>query len=266
MTNDYALLLVPTRYVVEETIDSDDATTKDVYKLADGNVETYFTSSHPNDTFHINFSFKQNPESQYTFLMLSGSMMGDFIVENHVYTDYWTVGGQWSIGNAAPDCDVQLIGTGSRNIAILSQSITEDVSFYGLTPGQVYYQEIFFSKRYKIPLPDQDYTITYSFQKFPFSDRSLTGQKTIQFNLAKQNKMIETRTYKWSGLSESEIEVFWDFVNAFQTSYQPFALAIIGKEANKMLCYYGVLEKNSVSIKKDRYDLFSVELSMIIIG
>lgn len=113
-----------------------------------------------------------------------------------------------------------------------------------------------------IPMFDQDYSLKINFPKTGRGLLSYSGQLTVNYDTAYDIDPIYEYTYNWSGLTEAEKDVFVSFIDNFNNSFQKFnfQVQLDGSPQWNMDC---VVNSNSLTIKKDRLDLYSITIPLI---
>ena len=118
------------------------------------------------------------------------------------------------------------------------------------------------STTYILPMFDQDYTIEYSYSDIAYLDESATGQKFPEYSIAKNLVLISRHNLTWSGLLEAEKDTFENAVKSFNNSFQPFTMRIWDTGVS-YTDYYMIIEPDTLTLTKDKFDLWSVSITCI---
>lgn len=118
------------------------------------------------------------------------------------------------------------------------------------------------SNTFTMPIFDYGYTINYSYSDAAYDSISASGQVFPNYKLAKKLSLIIKYQFNWSGLVESEKIIVENFIKSFGNSFQPFTLQIFTSDINH-LDYEMIIDSDTVSISKDRFDLYNVSFSTI---
>lgn len=118
---------------------------------------------------------------------------------------------------------------------------------------------------FTLPVYDQSYKVTIKFPDSSDGLKSLTGTRFPDYTTAYSLSAYEIIELSWSGLSESDKDIFVEFLKSFSNSFQPFVLMHIDEDSvpNIKRQIYGIILTNSVEINKDEFDLYNFSLKII---
>ena len=107
---------------------------------------------------------------------------------------------------------------------------------------------------YTVPAYNQDYEINLSFPNNV--QTAFAGNTFPNYKQAFSSSCIERRAYNWTGLTQTEVNLFTSFIKAFNNSWQPFTLT-----------YNSVAEdlivESDPTVGKDNLGLYSLTLNLI---
>ncbi|BDQ01952.1 MAG: hypothetical protein KatS3mg036_0506 [Ignavibacterium sp.] len=110
-----------------------------------------------------------------------------------------------------------------------------------------------------VPVYDQNYKVSIEFPPTADGTDSFTAVKFPDYKTAYNLIASEKTELTWSGLLESDKDNFVTFLKSFNNSFQPFTL-IHYDDALVKKTITGIIETDSVEIKKDEFDLYSISL------
>jgi len=113
-----------------------------------------------------------------------------------------------------------------------------------------------------IPMFDFGYTINYSFAETAGPAKSASGQEFPEYGIAKNLKLIKKYSFNWSGMTETEKLEFEAFIKSFNNSFQSFKMWVYDT-ISTYTNYYFIIESDNVIFKKDKFDLWSINLTLI---
>lgn len=136
------------------------------------------------------------------------------------------------------DCLVKFEGLAPTIITLACTNSTTDNNMLG----------VYFSKDLPLPMYDQDYEITYSWEGAGINQEGLDGF----YDVASDNKWTKKVTYKWSERSETDYQLFEDFFEAFGDNLsQNFGMCIMHSDSTGGFTPRNcILDGNSVTIEK----------------
>lgn len=118
------------------------------------------------------------------------------------------------------------------------------------------------STTFRVPMFDQSYSIEYSYSDVAYGDISYSGNKFPRFDIAKDLILITRYNLSWTGLNSSDKSDFENFIKSFNNSFQPFTLRVWDSAVSSD-DYYMIIEPETITLTKDRFDLWSVSLTYI---
>ena len=114
---------------------------------------------------------------------------------------------------------------------------------------------------FEMPMWDEGYTVDYDFSKISRIPSSL--KTFINYDTIRTNSLRTTYNYKWSGLIEAQKNEFVGLIESFRNSFQPFYILELNDDNDNFTTYFVMIDSNSVTITKDKADLYTVSLSLI---
>lgn len=115
---------------------------------------------------------------------------------------------------------------------------------------------------FTVPMYDQDYEVNISFPKAGSSKLSFSGQTPVNYMVAYNANPIYEYDYNWTGLLEAEKDIFIEFIESFNNSFQKFNLEV---QLNNVHDHNMdvIINTDNISISKNRLDLYSISLTLI---
>lgn len=117
---------------------------------------------------------------------------------------------------------------------------------------------------FTVPMFNYEYTIEYTYSTIAYDTESASGQQFPHYTIAKNLNLISKYNLQWSGLLNDEKEIFDAFIKAFNNSFQPFTMRVFTDTINYN-DYTMIIESDNLSISKDKFDLWSINLQLILI-
>ena len=208
------------------------------------------------------FNYKRD-----TIAFADGSVSIDYSFDDDLDAHYLLTSGRVGIGTEATNISCSSLGctsTGSEGDDDLYKIMgASSTGSYNLTFGALDSLDLaVVSDTFIVPRFDQNYSINYSFVNHPYKNTNFLGRLFPYYPVARDSEFvcIENHSYSWTMLNESEKDVFNNFINAFNNSWQPFSLCKWNSGTLESVEHFII--DSPVEISKDKYELYSVTLNL----
>jgi len=115
---------------------------------------------------------------------------------------------------------------------------------------------------FTVPMFDFGYVLNYSYSDVSGPSTSASGQEFPEYNIARNLYLIKKFSLSWNGMTLAEKLVFENFIKSFNNSFQPFIFRLYTAVA-AYDDYYMIIEPDSLTFTKDKFDLWGVSLTCI---